>query len=354
MKILYGSQGTGNGHLTRTLAVVPRLRAAGADVDLIFSGTESEGLRRDLPSLQPYRALVGVTYTRDKGRVHFGKTLDDLRPRRIAREFATIRGPYNLVITDFEPITAWWGISHSVPVIGLGNHYAFSGDVPRPFVKNPVAETFIRFFAPVDVPVGMHWHRANAFTLPPIIRPEILTATPRRGDHFLIYLPSYAARDVDEVFRRPEFAPYRFVLYPRRDDYAPLGPLDVKPFDADSFVEDLRAARGVVTGGGFTLLSECFHLGKPVYVIPEVNQYEQLCNAEAIKRWKLGATSRRLDAKKLARWLAEPKAAQRRFPDVAAAFARWLVAGQPYPVAQLADELWAAVEPPYKDATTGR
>jgi uncharacterized protein (TIGR00661 family) len=187
--------------------------------------------------------------------------------------------------------------------------------------------------------------RTNVTTLPPIIRPEILTAEPAAGDHILIYLPSYAAPEIDAAIGASPAAGARFVVYPRRDDYLPGTPdLIFKNFDPAGFVEDLRTARGVVTGGGFTLISECLHLGKPIMVVPETNQYEQLCNAEAIKQWKLGATARRLESAKLARWLDNLKPARRRFPDVAAAFANWLAAGQPYPLPRLADELWAEAD----------
>ena len=44
--------------------------------------------------------------------------------------------------------------------------------------------------------------------------------------------------------------------------------LEYRPRSNDGFVEDLRTARGVVTGGGFSLLSEAVYLGKPVLSIP--------------------------------------------------------------------------------------
>ena len=38
MNILYGIQCTGNGHLTRSLKVVCRLKKMGHNVDILFSG----------------------------------------------------------------------------------------------------------------------------------------------------------------------------------------------------------------------------------------------------------------------------------------------------------------------------
>jgi UDP:flavonoid glycosyltransferase YjiC (YdhE family) len=38
MKILYGVQGTGNGHITRARAMAAEMHAAGVEVDFVFSG----------------------------------------------------------------------------------------------------------------------------------------------------------------------------------------------------------------------------------------------------------------------------------------------------------------------------
>lgn len=42
MKILYGIQSIGNGHIARARLLVPALREAGADVDCLFSGRDPE------------------------------------------------------------------------------------------------------------------------------------------------------------------------------------------------------------------------------------------------------------------------------------------------------------------------
>ena len=47
-------------------------------------------------------------------------------------------------------------------------------------------------------------------------------------------------------------------------------------------------ARGVVTGGGFSLLSEAVYLGKPVLSVPLRGQFEQLMNARYLEREGFG------------------------------------------------------------------
>ncbi|MGL5401221.1 MAG: glycosyltransferase family protein, partial [Plesiomonas shigelloides] len=42
MKLLYGIQGTGNGHLSRARELVPALRAQGIRVDVLCSGRAAD------------------------------------------------------------------------------------------------------------------------------------------------------------------------------------------------------------------------------------------------------------------------------------------------------------------------
>ncbi|UCH78825.1 MAG: hypothetical protein JSU81_02425 [Candidatus Coatesbacteria bacterium] len=344
MKILYGAQGTGNGHIMRTKAIVPLLREAGVEVELIVSGTTSEGFKAGVPELEPYRAFHGFSYIRHEGRISIGKSLEIFKPIELAEDFAEIRGEYDLVISDFEPLTAWWGLSHEVPVIGIAHNYAFQGKAPRPLMIDPLIEVVFHYYAPADVPLGSHWQRTNETVIPPIIRNVILEAEPEEGDHVLIYLPSFSDETLDRTFGHRDLASYRFVAYPRRSDREiEAANLTIKPFSREGFVEDLCTARAVITSAGFTLLSECLHLGKPLYVIPEAGQYEQKCNAEALKKWNLGAVAHEVVPGEVAAWLEARRMVRKRWPDVAAAFAAWVAAGRPESPLDFSARLWEEV-----------
>lgn len=345
MRILYGAVTMGEGHFARTCAVVPLLRRAGLDVDLVFSGSQSEGLKKGLAALEPYRAFYGLTYVRREGRVSYRGTIKAFKPFALRDDFKKIRGPYDLVISDFEPLTAWWGLTNGVPVVGIAHQYAFWGKAPRAKVPDVLAEMIMRYYAPVNVPFGLHWRPTAPTTIPPVIRREVLEARPEAGDHVLVYLASYSEKTLERLLGHAALAAHRFVAYPKRTEYEPRSPnVTFKPFSAAGFVEDLASARAVVTAAGFTLLSECLHLGKSVYSIPETGQYEQQCNAEALRRWRLGRTARSFDAHDLAAWLEKPRAVRRRFPNVVEPFAAWVAGGREEKPAAFAARLWADIE----------
>jgi hypothetical protein len=71
----------------------------------------------------------------------------------------------------------------------------------------------------------------------------------------------------------------------------------------DGFLEDLVSACGVITGGGFSLLSEAVYLGKPVLSIPLRGQFEQLMNARYLQREGFGMCAPAIDAPTLSAFL---------------------------------------------------
>jgi uncharacterized protein (TIGR00661 family) len=273
--------------------------------------------------------------------VDIGRSLEIFKPLELAEDFAEIRGEYDLVITDFEPLTAWWGLSHEVTVIGIAHNYAFQGRAPRPLLFDPLVEAVFHYYAPADIPLGSHWQRTNDTVIPPIIRGEILRAAPEEGEHVLVYLPSFSDEMTDEFFGHAALAPYRFIAYPKSSSHeVRAANLEIKPFSRDGFREDLRTARAVVTTAGFTLLSECLHLGKAVYAIPESGQYEQKCNAEALKKWNLGAAAHELVPEEVAAWLEARRMVRKRWPDVARAFVDWVAAGRAESPLDFSARLW--------------
>jgi len=62
----------------------------------------------------------------------------------------------------------------------------------------------------------------------------------------------------------------------------------IRPIHNEQFTQSLATSNGLLTAGGFEGPAEAIFLGKKVFSIPMSNQYEQLCNAEAMK--KIGVT----------------------------------------------------------------
>ena len=104
MKILYAIQGTGNGHLSRAVDIIPELRKHG-ELDLFVSGAQAEIV---LPYPVKYKSKGLSFYFGKSGGINFLKTFQKNSSKDVIREIKSFPVEnYDLVVNDFEPISAW-------------------------------------------------------------------------------------------------------------------------------------------------------------------------------------------------------------------------------------------------------
>jgi uncharacterized protein (TIGR00661 family) len=148
--------------------------------------------------------------------------------------------------------------------------------VPRAF--HYLVTTF--FYPPI--------RRKRTTLVPSIVRPQIIEAKPERGEHLLVY--SSGDERVAKVLKASGVPCRIYGMRSGADDQEMVdGNLSYRPFSADAFVDDLRTCMGLVTGGGYTLLSEAVYMRKPILSIPLAGQAEQQLNARYLARLGYGA-----------------------------------------------------------------
>ena len=108
MKILFAIQGTGNGHLSRARDVYPELAKYGT-VDVLVSGIQVDV---DFPYPIKYK-LYGMSFIfGKKGGVDMWLTAKKLKLGKLISDIKKLKvQDYDLVINDFEPVSAWACIS---------------------------------------------------------------------------------------------------------------------------------------------------------------------------------------------------------------------------------------------------
>ena len=74
MRILYGVQGTGNGHITRARTMARALADSSLEVDYLFSGRPREKYF-DMEPFGEFRTLRGLTFHWSNGRINSFKTV---------------------------------------------------------------------------------------------------------------------------------------------------------------------------------------------------------------------------------------------------------------------------------------
>lgn len=326
MKIFYGVQGTGNGHITRARAIAPKFSEAGADVTWLFSGRP----RNEYFEMEPFGEYLwraGLTFQTSHGHVHYLKTAFRNNLLRFVNDIRTLDlSGYDLVITDFEPVTAWAARLQGIKTVGIGHQYAFGLDIPTAgadFMGTQV----LKYFAPATVGIGVHWHHFNSAILPPIIETS-LPSVPKKTGKIIVYLPFEDIGDILKLLK--PFASHEFHVYnpggpvPTRDDSAHI---EVKGLSRHGFQADFADCGGVICNAGFELPSEALHHGKKLLVKPLHGQMEQLSNALGLELLQLGEVMHDLDAATIATWLAADHSHKLCFPDVAGAIVEWLMRG---------------------------
>jgi len=281
MKLLYGIQGTGHGHISRAREILPHL-ANRADVDILLSGYNCK-LNLDGFTVIKKR---GISFEYDsRGGVSVLETARSLHPVKLLRDIQELdTGKYDLIISDYEPITSWASVASKVSCVGLSHQSAFLSDnCPRPYKTSVVSEQIMKNFAPCTKPVGFHFKRYDSFIEPPVIRSQVKNLNPKDDAHITVYLPAFDHETLASLFLRFStikweiFSPFCTESYTRNN-------ITVHPPGNESFLKSLENCTGVVTSAGFETCAEAMYLCKKLFVIPIKNQYEQLCNAAALEK----------------------------------------------------------------------
>jgi len=312
MKILYGVVGEGMGHAMRSRVVLDHLVSQGHEIEIMASGRASDFLGK---RFEGTNRIHGFHMIYEENRVRRGKTLWSNvltgltgTPQNIAAYFELIKDfRPEVVISDFESWTYLYAKAHRLPILSIDNMQVINrcshppeiigedeGDfrVSKAFVKGklPFCDHYLitTFFRP---PI----RKEKTTLFPPILRPEILAAKPSRGDHLLVYQTAEGNDGLSDVLKQAGMECRVYGM--RRDLKEDLvdDNLRYRPFSEQGFIDDLASARGVVAGGGFTLMGEAVFLHKPMLAIPLELQFEQVMNSRYLEREGFGRMTRKLD-----------------------------------------------------------
>ncbi|MEZ8101971.1 MJ1255/VC2487 family glycosyltransferase [Vibrio bivalvicida] len=342
MKILYGVQGTGNGHITRARAMSTRLSEAGMDVDYLFSGRD----KSKYFSMEPFgdfQIRRGLSFATDKGQINYFKTCMSNSLWQFWRDVRELDlSHYDLVLNDFEPVSAWAAKRQGIPSISISHQNAFRYSVPHKGASW-LDKQVIEYFAPADHLIALHWYHFDQPILPPIIHTH--KATVEQEAFVLVYLPFESMTDITELLLR--FTTQRFVCYhPEIIEPKTVDNIEFIPLSFNSFQRHLVRCKGVIANGGFELPSEALTLGKKLLLKPLKGQFEQMSNVATLEDLGLASSMEFLDAAVVRRWLDESSAESVKYPDVAQAIVTWIKQGDWEDKSTLSESLWDKVDFP--------
>lgn len=281
MKILYAIQATGNGHISRAMELLPYLERYGT-VDIFLSGANST-LTLDAPI--KYRSKGLSLFYTCTGSLDYWKLTRSIAPYRVVKEMRELPvEQYDLVLNDFECITSLACAYKKVPSVNFGHQASFRSEkTPRPEKPNKIGEWILNNYAKASQYIGLHFECYDDFIFSPVIKEEILKAEPQNKGHITVYLPSYCDCQL-MPFLEP-FRDHRFEVFSKEvKEVTKNGHITFIPVGKQAFNQSLIDCHGIVCGAGFETPAEALHLKKKMIAIPIRGQYEQLCNAAALKK----------------------------------------------------------------------
>ncbi|MGZ3873437.1 MAG: glycosyltransferase family protein [Mucilaginibacter sp.] len=280
MKILFAIQGTGNGHISRAREIVPLLQKYG-EVDLLVSGTEAE-VTLDQPLKYKFHGFSFVFGT--NGGVDNWATFKLMNLPRLWHDIRTLPlKQYDLVINDFEPVSAWACRLQKIPAVSLSHQCSFiSPNTPRP-AKWSYAEWLLKYYSPTTYHIGFHFERYADFIHTPVIRSEIRNLKTSNLGHYTVYLPAYDDKTLTRLLSKAGSVQWQ-IFSKRQKKHYREGNIEIFPVNNEAFNQSVASCTGLLTGGGFEGPAEALFLQKKVLMIPMKGQYEQQCNALAASR----------------------------------------------------------------------
>jgi len=280
MKILYAIQGTGNGHISRAREIVPLLQQYG-ELDLLVSGTEAE-----VSLSQPLKyKFHGFSFVfGSNGGVDNWATYKLMNLPRLWRDIRSLPlKNYDLIINDFEPVSAWACKLQKIPAVSLSHQCSFvSPKTPR-YEKRSWKEWLFTYYSPTAHHVGFHFERYDSFIHTPVIRSEIRNLVTSNEGHYTVYLPAYDDKLLAGILNKTNKTEWH--VFSKREKKAwEKGNVKIFPVNNEAFNKSLASCAGLLTGGGFEGPAEALFLQKKVMMIPMKGQYEQQCNALSASR----------------------------------------------------------------------
>ncbi len=280
MKILYAIQGTGNGHLSRAMEIIPILQQKG-ELDILVSGIQGD-LVLPFPVKYTFKGLSFIFGK--KGGIDLLATYRKGNLKRLYEEIKSLPiEDYDLVINDFEPVSAWaCKIKHKM-CIGLSHQAAvMNTKSPKPKKADPLGKAILHNYAPVSSAYGFHFKAYHPDVFTPVIRSQVRDAIPRTAPHFTVYLPAYSDERIIKILTRAGHVDWQVFSKHSTHTYREKN-VFIQPVNNEAFIESFINCTGVLCGAGFETPAEALFLKKKLMVIPMKGQYEQQCNAAALQ-----------------------------------------------------------------------
>jgi len=276
MKIAYSCAGEGFGHAARMVVLSDHLEKNHRVS--YFVPCNIQGFLKQKISGFSARSIPVLAFVKKGDTVNLFKTFFHNLPVILAAPFTIARLAYTLkkqrysmVISDFEPFLAWAGKLAVLPVLQI-NHPGIISKYPEARIQSLLAVLGARLMeGPWDKRILISFFGGD---VGPLLR-KSLFKHPVKEESFLVFNLKPCYRDnIEKIMQNFPNINYKLFPNPQED-----------------FEKALAECNGVVSSAGHQIIAEALALGKPLLVLPQQGQYEQILNARMLENLGKGKTS---------------------------------------------------------------
>jgi uncharacterized protein (TIGR00661 family) len=175
----------------------------------------------------------------------------------------------------------------------------------------------LKYYAPTTAQYGFHFSAFDKNIFTPVIRKEVRDINVKNERYYTVYLPAYDDERIVKHLKKFKSAEWQVFSKHNKKAFTD-GNVTIQPINNELFLRSMANCKGVLCGAGFETPAEALFLGKKLLVIPMKTQYEQQCNAAALK--KMGVPVIKSLKKKnysvIKEWLEYGKTIPVNYPDI--------------------------------------
>lgn len=305
-RIIYGVAGQGFGHSARSHEVISHLIKQGHKVLVLTYGQALAIMKKDFDIIE----IPGLGLHYDENILKYGTTVYENAYKifsggkkwtklfKKTKEFKP-----QIVITDFEPISA--GLAHlqRLPLISFNNQHQMTNTeikIPTKYKKDLLAAKVITksFVWGAKAYLITSFFKTKitkkqTFLFPPVVRERVRKMKPLDKNFILVYQTDSFDYIIPELEKMTK---YNFKIFSKRPKYLKEKNIEYFPHDPEKFLHALKDCRALIATAGLSLISEALWLNKPYFALPIDHQVEQVINGIYLKRLKLGDYSMKFKA----------------------------------------------------------
>jgi len=318
MKILFGVQTEGNGHITQCIATKQYLQSQGIEVTTAFAAKKKRGLSKYFTDEFDVIEYDGFDFVFDNdGRVVIWKTIvkNTFELPRLIVSFIKIcsiiqKEKPDAIFNYYEPLVGLTALFFkNIKYVSFGHQYAMNSVIyPRidGYIVQKLFLSIINKITSIRAKiVALSYYEFNDDTMivsPPMLRSESYSTSDKQEDFVLVYLMNedMLPQLISQAKKYPDINIHCFTKLTKQYDELP----NLKLFNLDGklFQEKMKVCKAVVCSGGFETSAEAIYQNKPLLMIPMPNHYEQHANCNDAYLNSYAIYSESIDLSKLPKY----------------------------------------------------